>query len=520
MYQVLTDSAAPKAPAQTPEGAQPILPMAIAALRRRKFLLCATTFAFTLAALILALLIPPRFVATAQLVIDPNELRAVENVLRVPNQFNDSHIAQIESQVRVLVSDNVIRRVVDSQKLAGDVEFVGPAPSGLAEVGAFVRRLLGVSASERQDVLLEAMQTLRKRVSSKRIERTYVVEIGVWTRDPEKSVRLASALVDAFLAEQASAREEAARRVSTSLSTRLGELQKRVQEAEQRVQDYKRANGILRTGGQLVNEQQLTELSTQLVSARTRTSELKARYEQIKGLHARNQDPGAVRDAIESVTIASLRSQLGEIVQRDGELTTTLGDRHPAVAANRSQATHLRHLIREEVGRIADSAGNDLVRALASEEALAQRLADMKLSLESTNESSVRLRELERDLVASRTVYEAFMVRTREIMEQERLDTSNVRVISPPQQPEHRSWPPRTLFVMIAGLLAGLGCGIACVLFEARIRPNSRLDPGSKSPGAEQPAAIIGAFAKPAAPKLSAITDRMLAKRSPRGAKA
>ena len=40
------------------------------------------------------------------------------------------------------------------------------------------------------------------------------------------------------------------------------------------------------------------------------------------------------------------------------------------------------------------------------------------------------LRELERDVVASRAVYESFLVRARETGEQERLDTKNIRVIS------------------------------------------------------------------------------------------
>ena len=54
-------------------------------------------------------------------------------------------------------------------------------------------------------------------------------------------------------------------------------------------------------------------------------------------------------------------------------------------------------------------------------------------------------------------MYEAFLVRTREVSEQERLDTTNIRVIAPPDLPENRSFPPRTLVLLAAGgMLGGL----------------------------------------------------------------
>ena len=52
------------------------------------------------------------------------------------------------------------------------------------------------------------------------------------------------------------------------------------------------------------------------------------------------------------------------------------------------------------------------------------------------------LRELERDVQASRAVYESFLVRARETGEQERLDTKNIRVISRAELPQRRSFPP------------------------------------------------------------------------------
>ena len=47
-----------------------------------------------------------------------------------------------------------------------------------------------------------------------------------------------------------------------------------------------------------------------------------------------------------------------------------------------------------------------------------------------TNAVLVTLRELQREVQASRAVYESFLVRARETGEQERIDTNNIQVIS------------------------------------------------------------------------------------------
>jgi Mrp family chromosome partitioning ATPase len=86
-----------------------------------------------------------------------------------------------------------------------------------------------------------------------------------------------------------------------------------------------------------------------------------------------------------------------------------------------------------------------------------------------TNEAMVTLRELDRDVQASRAIYESFLVRARETGEQERLDTSNIRVISAAELPQQRSWPPSNKLVAFGALLLGLAAGTGFVLLRAAV---------------------------------------------------
>jgi uncharacterized protein involved in exopolysaccharide biosynthesis len=78
----------------------------------------------------------------------------------------------------------------------------------------------------------------------------------------------------------------------------------------------------------------------------------------------------------------------------------------------------------------------------------------------------VALRELERDAASKTAIYEAFLSRAKEVTEREQIDTTNVRVISPAVPPTERSWPPKTVIMLMVGALGGflLGMIIAVLL--------------------------------------------------------
>ena len=148
----------------------------LAVLWRGKATILWTTAASLLLAFLLVLVVPHRYTAATQILIDPTDLHAIGNDLTPTNLANDANVLQVESQVRVLTSDSVLRRVVKTEGLDKDTEFTR---QGMAD-GA--------------DSTTAALIALKRSIQVKRAERTYVVDVSVTTREPAKSARIANAI--------------------------------------------------------------------------------------------------------------------------------------------------------------------------------------------------------------------------------------------------------------------------------------------------------------------------------------
>ncbi len=142
-------------------------------------------------------------------------------------------------------------------------------------------------------------------------------------------------------------------------------------------------------------------------------------------------------------------------MRQEGSATALLGDRNPEVAVIRQRLQQHKKLIAEELSRISAAARNDYERAVENERVLSNNLDALKAQAATAAEAMVRMRELDRVVEANRAIYEAFLVRAKELAEQENVDTANTRIIAPALAPDKPTTPRTSL--MIAALLAGTG---------------------------------------------------------------
>jgi uncharacterized protein involved in exopolysaccharide biosynthesis/Mrp family chromosome partitioning ATPase len=425
-------------------------------LWQRRVMIAATALACACLAVAIGKGLTPKYMATSQLYVDPRELQLVEREL-TPRAQDVSGLAMVvESQARLITSNSVLLQVIQDTHLDKDPEFGGESKGMMASLLG----LFGIEPRSAADAKLgpmAALEALNRHITVKKTDRSFIVDIEVWSHDPAKAAMLANALSNAYLAESKNTQSTAARRATIDLSGRLKELKERLRNAENVLAVYKAQNNFVGTQDTLISDQQLSASNQRLAAAHASTLDAQAKYDQIEASRRAASDAGAIPEALQSPTIANLRAQYAEARKHYAEMAGELGPLHPSLRQMEKQVSDLRRTINEEVDRFAQSAKNDLVRARDYEASLGNALEMQKRQSVQMSQASVRLRELERDVEASRDVYQSFLKRSRETEEQEGLNTSSARIIGEATVPQRRSFPPAmSMLAMIGFILGGL----------------------------------------------------------------
>ena len=402
-----------------------------------------------LAALTFALATPPRYTVYTDILIAPINLQVIRDDLIPANPIGDAQLLEVESKMRVLVSRNVLLAVIRKLNLTSDSEFVGK-PSWLS--------FLSSSGRGEGDKELVALRALSERVEVDRAARSFVVTLAVWSEDPNKAVEIANATVEMFQVEQFNTASASAGKVATAIADRLDELRKNVSDAEERVSSYLRQNGLASSREEGVEAQRVAELNNQLVEAQAVFLRAKSQYEAM--VAAQNNGSVIQSSVFQSEELINLRAEANTIDLELSSSSQELGPKHPQLNVLNAQRQTIQRAIDSEARRLVDAARSEMSQTEATVEELRKELSSERTRVYSQNDASVGLRELERDAEAKASVYEAYLARVQQITEQQQVDTTNIRVISSAYPPKSRSWPPRTVLLLILGAMVGTAVGV------------------------------------------------------------
>ncbi|MBA4132662.1 MAG: hypothetical protein C0519_14710 [Hyphomicrobium sp.] len=442
-------------------------------LRRYRWWLVLGPLAGLIAAFLILASTPPTYTATGAVFVDPRARRIVTEEINPAGYGNDASL--VESQVSILASDSVLRRVVEREKLVDDPDFyTEPATGPLAEFKDLIRGPRPVVDAE-----THAIEMLARHVRVKRAAKSYVLEVEVNSSSPAKAARLANAIMQAYLDDQTVAKAQESRKANSLIDARIGELREKVRLGEKQLDDFRKANRIVVSEGGIVSEQQLGKLNIELATARSVAAEAAARLEQARAA-ARSGTPELLPEAVKSGLVQKLREQYSQIARREAALSQQLKGRHPVLIDVRSQLRELQGQIDNELNRIAASSKGEADIAKAREREILAATERAKREVGASNTAQIKMRELEQDLATSRELLGAFIARAKESLEQANLTTPEARIITPAAVPTRQSFPSPLLFLALGGL-GGLGVGIGRALLgdalDGSVRPEETRRP-------------------------------------------
>ncbi|SPP97735.1 polysaccharide biosynthesis tyrosine autokinase [Bradyrhizobium vignae] len=421
---------------------------------RRQFpTMVAIVSACVIVALLYLFTAAPQFTSTASMVIDTRKVQLFQQQSVLGDIAVDS--ATVETQVEILKSENISLAVIRDLHLIDDPEFTGSGGGLLGSVVGFIGDLFSDGHAQSEfELTRKALERFEKNRTIKRLGLTYVMEIGFTSKDPAKAAKIANSIADAYIVDQLEAKYQATRRASVWLQDRIKELRTQASAAQKAVVDFKTANNIVDTGGRLMNEQQLAEVNSQLILAHAATAEAKARLDRMNEIQKQDVPDANVADALKNDTIVKLRGQYVDMASKESIWSMKYGPDHLAAVNLRRQMAEIKKNIQDELGRIQQSYKSDYDIAVTREEAIKSSLANVVSESQLTNQAQVQLRELESNAQSYQAMYDNFLQRYMESVQQQSFPITEARVISAATMPLKKSYP-KTLIILAASLFGG-----------------------------------------------------------------
>ncbi len=492
--------------------------------RRKKWIILPTLLAL-LASTAFVGLVKPRYTASSDILIENREtLYTAPGGDTNQTQLPAREIKEddVQSQAQLLLSRDAVLEVIRTLNLGALPEF-DPAidgPSPLGRVLVLLRMATNPTAASPEDRVL---RTFLEKVSAYPTRGSRIISVEATSQDAALAAKIANSLSAEYIKRETRAKQDTAVQASSFLIGEITTLRTRVTEAEAKVEVFRTKEGLLKgSSASTITSSQLSELSTQLATAKSRQSELMSRAR-------------LIREALKNGRIFEVSEiNNNELVRRLLEQRSVLRGQlaleeriylpqHPRIKELTAQINDLEGQIRSAAERSARALENDARAALARVEQVGQDIEAQKTVASKANDSEVQLRQLEREAKALRDQLETYLSRYNDAQARDRENSvaADARIVSQAIVPSAPSFPKAlpiisiatlgTLFLSMILVLTGQLLGVGSTRSRSRqyapdmAEAPSRMQEDSRmraepSVAMPQPASVAQRPAAPAAP--------------------
>ena len=422
---------------------------------RRRWQITLVILASVLVALSLAMTSTPRYISTATVMLDVYQSDIADIRAVAAGVTSDSR--DVRSQVEVLVSRNVLGRVVDSLELTTDpyfnptlddtppsvLRFLNPLyymSQARAGVSAVLSSIKEAASSEetamQRPVLSErdrAIDILRASTTVAPVHFSFVFNISVELPDARKSALVANEIARQYILNQIDLKYERTEQATAWLRQRVEDLRVQLEEAEAALAVFLEKSGLR-------PEDSNEALLIRLGSARDRLAEIEEQRAELLNRRAALDaiDPGRM-------TVEDLRD-LGQAGVLNGiERVADMIERGQSGARET-----LRTLTENQRQRVA----TDIANADINIANLRRNIEQVEEQLRSRSEQLTKLGQLMREKETVAELYQTFLSRLGEASVQRGVYTADAVVISEARMPVKPAFPRNSSF-FLGGLMAG-----------------------------------------------------------------
>jgi capsular exopolysaccharide synthesis family protein len=364
-----------------------------------------------------------------------------------------------ETQYELLQSRTVAERVIDQLNL-GDNPLFAKRDSGLSALLSIVTSGDPPAASE-GDRKSRLVSAFLKQLTIEPMRNSRLVKIHFDSPDPQLSATIANAISDAFINISLERRMDASSYAKTFLQERLQQMKVKLEDSEQKLNDFARAQEIVRSSDVNPDAQVLQEFTTAVAKAQEDRIKAETIYKQI--LQTTSGGLGAVLD---NPVIQQYKTRKAKLETDYQENLKIFKPNYPKMLQLESQIAEMQAKIDEEIGQVRAAAKANYDAALSQEALFTQKLQEAKKAVLGLQDRSIQYNILKREVDTNRSLYDGLLQRLKEVGVAGGIGVNNITIVDKAEVPI-KPYKPNIVLNGLAAVLLGLFGGIAlALLFE------------------------------------------------------
>lgn len=456
-------------------------------LRKHQWAILAFALVVTLVAGVIAFVSTPIYEAKTTLLIETNK----QKVVTIEDVYGGVGASReyFQTQVEIIKSREVSLKAIIKLKLFDHPDFDPRLPKkGLAAL----LEQAGFSTEEvppewNDEALAEAvLPRFGKNLSIEPIRLSQLVVIRFTSPDAALAARVTNAVADTYIGNDLDARYQMTRTASVWLQERLSGLKEKLTQSEQVLQSYREKQGIvsIKEAAQSGVGQQVEQLQSRLIEARTRRAEVEATYKVIKDA-ANAGDLASQPAVLISGQVADAKRQATEAGRKLADVSQRYGKEHPKYLQSESESKSANENLQRQVSLVVAGINHEYERARSTEKMLEGALGAARGSVQNINRKEFELGVYEREVDSNRQMYDMFMKRAKETNVAGDLQTTVARVVDKAAIPGEPIKPKKVLIVGVAlfmGLLVGVMLALLMEVLNNTLKTTEDVESRLKQP--------------------------------------
>ena len=273
------------------------------------------------------------------------------------------------------------------------------------------------------------------------------------------------------------------------LEAQIVPLRDRARATEAAIDSYRQANGLVVNsggGGQVgqgttLTGQRLYQSISEMTASAADLAQKEASLASVESARRSGAGLYSIPEVLASPVVQKLREQEGTLLTREAVQNPVETANNPLTRSSRAEIAAVRGQIDSEVAKIISGLRNQVAASRSKNESVKAQVETLQTELTAQNQAGVRLKQLENEAEAARTVYRSVLGRYEQISNQIAMQGSDASLVSLAQPPLSRAGPPRNLYAAFATLLSLGGSFVLTLLVErlsggAAIRTISQLE--------------------------------------------